>query len=82
MYDCKLPMITADVEEELWYPDIVKLCKYWSVMLLGRWCSPGKKWYSTFDTTGSEPLLSSKYWLSVAQGWNGQLVLVELSGET
>jgi len=61
---------------------IEKLCKFWSVILVGTWCSPGKKWYSTFDTTGSVPS-SNTYWLSVAQGWDGQLTaLVKLSGKT
>ena len=61
-------------------PINVKLYKKLSFVLEGTWCSPGKKCYSTLYTTGSVPLLSNcKYWLSVAQGWDGQLILVGLS---
>ena len=83
-YGCKQPNSTTDDDELLAaaVPIIEKFCKFWSTILAGTWCSPGEKWYSTFDTTGSVPL-SKTYWLSVAQGWDEQLtVLVELSGNT
>ena len=81
-YDCEQPTnTTGDDVVMILVPIIEKLCKFWSVILAGTWCSPGKKWYSTFDTTGSVPL-SNVYWLSVAQGWDGQVTFVELSGKT
>ena len=35
---------------------------------------------STSNYINYQPLLSSKYWLSVAQGWDGQLVFDKLFG--
>ena len=77
---CEQTNTTGD-DESLTVPIIEKLCKFLSIILAGTWCSPDKKWYSTFDTTGSVPL-GNQYWLSVAQGWDGQLAVVKISGRT